>query len=198
MSSVVSKRRCGIGLSDPAHFSLMKTQEPLLQHRDVSQNLMGNLHMGAFDQGMKLKNVLMNNTWLSREKPGGSASIAAAKSHLSDTESSSNKCLSPLGEKTAVSKRGNPGEITQGKGKVVHDMLLVLNKYLFLLCFRIKLFLGQAISVQELHTKIKSKKCDEQKWSSFIFSNVLIKLRSLPVWIYIGIICWCYICTSEL
>uniref|UniRef100_A0ACB8E6J3 Uncharacterized protein n=1 Tax=Sphaerodactylus townsendi TaxID=933632 RepID=A0ACB8E6J3_9SAUR len=111
----VSKRRHVTELSDLDDFSPVKSQEQFFQCTDIFKNQMGNLHMGAFDLGMKLKNVLMNNPWISRGKPGGSASVTAAKSHLSDTASSSSKCLSPLGEKASALKRGHLVEMTQGK-----------------------------------------------------------------------------------
>ncbi|KFV87066.1 hypothetical protein N308_14068, partial [Struthio camelus australis] len=64
---------------------------------DVFLGQIGNQHAGATPRGMKQKNVITNNTWISREKPDGSTSATTAKSYLSDVLSASNKGRNPVG-----------------------------------------------------------------------------------------------------
>lgn len=75
----------------------------------------GNQHAGAVLQGKRKKNVIMNNTWISGEKPDGSTSATTAKSYLSDVLSASNKGQNPTGEKSAALERVKASEIKQGK-----------------------------------------------------------------------------------
>nr|XP_038033882.1 uncharacterized protein C4orf50 homolog isoform X4 [Anas platyrhynchos] len=69
----------------------MKGRDRLSEWDDVFWGQIGNQHAGAIPQGMKQKNVITNNAWLSRDKTDGSTSATAAKSYLSDMLSASNK-----------------------------------------------------------------------------------------------------------
>nr|XP_047902122.1 uncharacterized protein C4orf50 homolog isoform X2 [Anser cygnoides] len=68
-----------------------KGRDRLSKRDDVFWGQIGNQHAGAIPQGMKQKNVITNNAWLSRDKTDGSTSATAAKSYLSDVLSASNK-----------------------------------------------------------------------------------------------------------
>ncbi|KGL72901.1 hypothetical protein N309_04752, partial [Tinamus guttatus] len=68
-----------------------KGRDHLSKYDGVFLGQMGNQLAGAIPQGMKQKNVIRSNTWISREKPDGSTSATTAKCYLSDVLSASNK-----------------------------------------------------------------------------------------------------------
>ncbi|XP_021251190.1 uncharacterized protein C4orf50 homolog [Numida meleagris] len=75
----------------------MQGRDCLSKWDDVFGGQIGNQHASAIPQGIKQKDVITNNAWLSREKTDGSTSATAAKSSLSDMLSASNKGRNPVG-----------------------------------------------------------------------------------------------------
>lgn len=69
----------------------MQGRDCLSKWDDVFGGQIGNQHASAIPQGIKPKDVITNNAWLSREKTDGSTSATTAKSSLSDMLSASNK-----------------------------------------------------------------------------------------------------------
>ncbi|XP_065454270.1 uncharacterized protein C4orf50 homolog isoform X7 [Chrysemys picta bellii] len=110
---VVSKMNNSLKLSDRSSFHLINGRYQLSKFDDVFQSHTGNQHAGAVLQGRRKKNVIMNNTWISGEKPDGSTSATTAKSYLSDVLSASNKGQNPTGEKSAALERVKASEIKQ-------------------------------------------------------------------------------------
>lgn len=75
----------------------MQGTDRLSKWDDVFGGQIGNQHASAIPQGIKQKDVITNNAWLSREKTDGSTSATTAKSSLSDMLSASNKGRNPVG-----------------------------------------------------------------------------------------------------
>ncbi|XP_064367824.1 uncharacterized protein C4orf50 homolog [Dromaius novaehollandiae] len=94
---IPSKMNDALKLPESSAFYAVKGRDQLSKCDDVFLGQIGNQHAGAIPQGMKQKNVIMNNTWISREKPDGSTSATTAKSYLSDVLSASNKGRNPVG-----------------------------------------------------------------------------------------------------
>ncbi|XP_032300022.1 uncharacterized protein C4orf50 homolog isoform X1 [Coturnix japonica] len=75
----------------------MQGRDCLSKWDDAFGGQIGNQHASAIPQGIKQKDVITNNAWLSREKTDGSTSATTAKSSLSDMLSASNKGQNPVG-----------------------------------------------------------------------------------------------------
>ncbi|XP_065454268.1 uncharacterized protein C4orf50 homolog isoform X5 [Chrysemys picta bellii] len=122
---VVSKMNNSLKLSDRSSFHLINGRYQLSKFDDVFQSHTGNQHAGAVLQGRRKKNVIMNNTWISGEKPDGSTSATTAKSYLSDVLSASNKGQNPTGEKSAALERVKASEIKQGPPAPVGSVYII-------------------------------------------------------------------------
>ncbi|CAM4663109.1 unnamed protein product [Lepidochelys kempii] len=123
--SVVSKMNNSLKLSDRSSFHLIDGRDQLSKLGDVFHSHTGNQHAGAVLQGRRKKNVIMNNTWISGEKPDGSTSATTAKSYLSDVLSASNKGQNPTGEKSAALERVKASEIKQGSPAPVGSVYII-------------------------------------------------------------------------
>ncbi|XP_072192690.1 uncharacterized protein C4orf50 homolog [Excalfactoria chinensis] len=75
----------------------MQGRDCLSKWDDAFGGQIGNQRASAIPQGIKQKDVITNNAWLSREKTDGSTSATTAKSSLSDMLSASNKGQNPVG-----------------------------------------------------------------------------------------------------
>ncbi|TFK05964.1 RIMS-binding protein 3C [Platysternon megacephalum] len=122
---VVSKMNNSLKLSDRSSFHLINGRYQLSKFDDVFHSHTGNQHAGAVLQGRRKKNVIMNNTWISGEKPDGSTSATTAKSYLSDVLSASNKGQNPTGEKSAALERVKASEIKQGPPAPVGSVYII-------------------------------------------------------------------------
>ncbi|XP_074984147.1 uncharacterized protein LOC125636183 [Caretta caretta] len=123
--SVVSKMNNSLKLSDRSSFHLIDGRDQLSKLGDVFHSHTGNQHAGAVLQGRRKKNVIMNNTWISGEKPDGSTSATTAKSYLSGVLSASNKGQNPTGEKSAALERVKASEIKQGSPAPVGSVYII-------------------------------------------------------------------------
>ncbi|XP_025889849.1 calcium-binding and coiled-coil domain-containing protein 1-like [Nothoprocta perdicaria] len=94
---VPSKTNDPLKLSKSSTFCAGKGRDHVSKCDDVFLGQIGNQLVGTVPQGMKQKNVIMSNTWISREKPDGSTPATTAKHCLSDVLSASNKGQSPVG-----------------------------------------------------------------------------------------------------
>ncbi|XP_039398587.1 uncharacterized protein C4orf50 homolog [Mauremys reevesii] len=122
---VVSKMNNSLKLSDRSSFHFINGRYQLSKFDDVFHSHPGNQLAGAVLQGRRKKNVIMNNTWISGEKPDGSTSATTAKSYLSDVLSASNKGQNPTGEKSASLERVKASEIKQGPPAPVGSVYII-------------------------------------------------------------------------
>ncbi|XP_075786871.1 uncharacterized protein C4orf50 homolog isoform X1 [Pelodiscus sinensis] len=122
---VLSKMTSSPQLSDRSSFHPINGRGQLSKFDDTFHNHAENQHAGAVLQGKGKKNVIVNNTWISREKPDGSTSATAARSYLSDVLSACNKSQNPAGENLAVLERVKATEIRQGPPAPVGSVYII-------------------------------------------------------------------------